>query len=48
MNVWKLSVLVAVLGLILGFGLLAPIVDRIGPMSEDVRWDIDDTTSMRL
>jgi pimeloyl-ACP methyl ester carboxylesterase len=44
MNVWKLSVLVAVLGFILGFGLLGPSVDRTGPISEDVVWGIDDTT----
>ncbi len=44
MNVWTLSVLVTVLGLILGFGLLTPSGDRAGPISEDVQWAIDDTT----
>jgi pimeloyl-ACP methyl ester carboxylesterase len=44
MNVWKLSVLAAVLGFILGFGLLAPPVQPTGPISENVSWSIDDTT----
>jgi alpha-beta hydrolase superfamily lysophospholipase len=44
MNLWKLSVVAAVLGLILGFGFFAPSEDRTGPVSEDASWDIGDTT----
>ncbi len=44
MNVWKLSILATALGFILGFGLLAPMVDPTGPISDNVKWKIDNTT----
>jgi alpha-beta hydrolase superfamily lysophospholipase len=44
MNALKLAVMAAAIGFILGFGLLAPIPDQTGPISENVSWKIDDTT----
>jgi pimeloyl-ACP methyl ester carboxylesterase len=44
MDICKLSVVAAVLACILGFGLLVPPVGPKGPISEDVRWAIDNTT----
>lgn len=44
MNAWKLTVIATVLGFILGFGVLGPMVDQTGPISDNVKWKIDDTT----
>ena len=44
MNVFKLALVAAAIGFILGFGLIAPLVDQTGPISSNVKWKIDDTT----
>jgi alpha-beta hydrolase superfamily lysophospholipase len=44
MNALKLSVIAAVLGFIVGVGLLSPGIDRTGPISENISWKIDNTT----
>ena len=47
MSAWdavKFSVIAAAVGFILGFGLLSNLPEPTGPVSENVRWKIDDTT----